>query len=415
MIAEIITIGDEILIGQVVDTNSAWMGRKLNDAGVRVNRITSISDDSREILDALRDAAARADIILITGGLGPTRDDVTKKTLAEYFGAGMRRDAETLEQVKRIFARYDAPLLDVNIAQADVPDNCTVLVNRNGTAPGMWFEADGRIYVSMPGVPFEMQYLMEEEVIPRITERFRLPALVHRTILTAGLGESFLASRIEAVEDALPGHIRLAYLPKLGQVRLRLSATGADRGSLSREVDEWAERIIAIIREYVIAGDDIPFEEVILDFMKQRNLTLTLAESCTGGYLSHLFTQVPGASAVYLGGTVSYANELKQQILGVSEETLRVHGAVSEQTAIEMAQGALKNLGSDYAISVTGIAGPGGGTPDKPVGTVWMAAASVSKTVTRLYQFGNRRAQNIERSATSAMLLLLNLLKEEHG
>lgn len=415
MIAEIITIGDEILIGQVVDTNSAWMGRKLNDAGIRVNRITSISDDSREILGALRDAATRADMILITGGLGPTRDDVTKKTLAEYFGAGMRRDAETLEQVKRIFARYDTPLLDVNIAQADVPDNCTVLVNRNGTAPGMWFEADGRIYVSMPGVPFEMQYLMEEEVIPRITERFRLPALVHRTILTAGLGESFLASRIEAVEDALPAHIRLAYLPKLGQVRLRLSATGADRGSLSREVDEWAERIIAIIREYVIAEDDIPFEEVILDFMKQRNLTLTLAESCTGGYLSHLFTQVPGASAVYLGGTVSYANELKQQILGVSEETLRVHGAVSEQTAIEMAQGAQKNLGSDYAVSVTGIAGPGGGTPDKPVGTVWMAAASASKTVTRLYQFGNRRAQNIERSATSAMLLLLNLLKEEHG
>lgn len=415
MIAEIITIGDEILIGQVVDTNSAWMGRKLNDAGIRVTRITSISDDAREILDALRDAAARADIILITGGLGPTRDDVTKKTLAEYFGAGMRRDAETLEQVKRIFARYDAPLLDVNIAQADVPDNCTVLVNRNGTAPGMWFEADGRIYVSMPGVPFEMQYLMEEEVIPRITERFRLPALVHRTILTAGLGESFLASRIEAVEDALPAHIRLAYLPKLGQVRLRLSATGADRGSLSREVDEWAERIIAIIREYVIAEDDIPFEEVILDFMKQRNLTLTLAESCTGGYLSHLFTQVPGASAVYLGGTVSYANELKRKILGVSEETLRVHGAVSEQTAIQMAQGALKNLGSDYAVSVTGIAGPGGGTPDKPVGTVWMAAASASKTVTRLYQFGNRRAQNIERSATSAMLLLLNLLKEEHG
>lgn len=415
MIAEIITIGDEILIGQVVDTNSAWMGRKLNDAGIRVNRITSISDDSREILGALRDAATRADMILITGGLGPTRDDVTKKTLAEYFGAGMRRDAETLEQVKRIFARYDTPLLDVNIAQADVPDNCTVLVNRNGTAPGMWFEADGRIYVSMPGVPFEMQYLMEEEVIPRITERFRLPALVHRTILTAGLGESFLASRIEAVDDALPAHIRLAYLPKLGQVRLRLSATGADRGSLSREVDEWAERIIAIIREYVIAEDDIPFEEVILDFMKQRNLTLTLAESCTGGYLSHLFTQVPGASAVYLGGTVSYANELKQQILGVSEETLRVHGAVSEQTAIEMAQGALKNLGSDYAVSVTGIAGPGGGMPDKPVGTVWMAAASASKTVTRLYQFGNRRAQNIERSATSAMLLLLNLLKEEHG
>ncbi len=415
MIAEIITIGDEILIGQVVDTNSAWMGRKLNEAGVKVGRITSVSDDDAEILDALGAAAARADIILITGGLGPTRDDITKTTLARYFGAGMKRDAETLEQVKRIFARYNSPLLDVNIAQADVPDNCTVLVNRNGTAPGMWFESDGRIYVSMPGVPFEMQYLMEEEVIPRIAERFRLPALVHRTILTAGLGESFLASRIESVEDALPPHIRLAYLPKLGQVRLRLSATGTNRESLAREVDGWAQRIIAIIPEYVIADDDIPFEEVILDYMKQRGLTLSLAESCTGGYLSHLLTQVPGASAVYLGGTVSYANEIKERILGVSAETLKVHGAVSEQTAVEMVEGALKNLGSDYAVSVTGIAGPGGGTPDKPVGTVWMAAASRKKTVTRLFQFGNRRTQNIERSATSAMLLLLNLLKEEHG
>ncbi|HEY0895668.1 MAG TPA: competence/damage-inducible protein A [Sphingobacteriaceae bacterium] len=415
MIAEIITIGDEILIGQVVDTNSAWMGRKLNEAGVKVTRITSVSDDAAEILEALGSAAGRADIILITGGLGPTRDDITKKTLAQYFGAGMRRDAETLEQVTRIFARYNSPMLDVNIAQADVPDNCTVLVNTNGTAPGMWFESDSRIYVSMPGVPFEMQYLMEEEVIPRIAERFRLPALVHRTILTAGLGESFLASRIESVEDALPPHIRLAYLPKLGQLRLRLSATGENRESLAREVDEWAQRIIAIIREYVIAEDDIPFEEVILDYMKKRNLTLTLAESCTGGYLSHLLTQVPGASAVYLGGTVSYANEIKRQILGVSAETLKVHGAVSEQTAVEMVQGALKNLGSDYAISVTGIAGPGGGTPEKPVGTVWMAAASRKKTVTRLFQFGNRRAQNIERSATSAMLLLLNLLREEHG
>ncbi|HEY1007466.1 MAG TPA: competence/damage-inducible protein A, partial [Sphingobacteriaceae bacterium] len=399
MIAEIITIGDEILIGQVVDTNSAWMGRKLNEAGVKVTRITSVSDDAAEILEALGSAAGRADIILITGGLGPTRDDITKKTLAQYFGAGMRRDAETLEQVTRIFARYNSPMLDVNIAQADVPDNCTVLVNTNGTAPGMWFESDSRIYVSMPGVPFEMQYLMEEEVIPRIAERFRLPALVHRTILTAGLGESFLASRIESVEDALPPHIRLAYLPKLGQLRLRLSATGENRESLAREVDEWAQRIIAIIREYVIAEDDIPFEEVILDYMKKRNLTLTLAESCTGGYLSHLLTQVPGASAVYLGGTVSYANEIKRQILGVSAETLKVHGAVSEQTAVEMVQGALKNLGSDYAISVTGIAGPGGGTPEKPVGTVWMAAASRKKTVTRLFQFGNRRAQNIERSA----------------
>ena len=414
MLAEIITIGDEILIGQVVDTNSAWMGKKLNDIGVRVKQITSVSDDREHILEALKQATERADVILITGGLGPTKDDITKKTLAEYFGTGMKRDAATLENVQRIFARFNRPMLDVNEAQADVPENCTVLLNKNGTAPGMWFDEGGKVYVSMPGVPFEMQYLMEEEVIPRIAARFRLPAIVHRTILTAGLGESFLAKTIEPVEDSLPSHIKLAYLPKLGQVRLRLSAVGEDKEDLQAEVNGFAQRIIGLIPEYVIAEDDIPFEKVVLDFMESRNLTLTFAESCTGGYLSHLITQIPGSSAVFLGGTISYANELKKKVLGVKEETLIAHGAVSEQTAQEMVQGALENFGSDYAVAVTGIAGPGGGTPEKPVGTVWIAAASKTKTVTRLFQFGNRRAQNIERSSTNALILLLNLLKEEH-
>ena len=414
MLAEIITIGDEILIGQVVDTNSAWMGKKLNDIGVRVKQITSVSDDRQHILEALKLASQRADVILITGGLGPTKDDITKKTLAEYFGSGMKRDAATLENVQRIFARFNRPMLDVNEAQADVPDNCTVLLNKNGTAPGMWFDEGGKVYVSMPGVPFEMQYLMEEEVIPRISARFRLPAIVHQTILTAGLGESFLAKTIETVEDALPSHIKLAYLPKLGQVRLRLSAVGENKADLQAEVKEFAQKIIHLIPEYVIAEDDVPFEKVVLDFMESRNLTLTFAESCTGGYLSHLITQIPGSSAVYLGGTISYANELKKKVLGVKEETLIAHGAVSEQTAIEMVQGALVHFGSDYAVAITGIAGPGGGTPEKPVGTVWIAVASKTKTITRLFQFGNRRAQNIERSATNALILLLNLLKEEH-
>ena len=414
MLAEIITIGDEILIGQVVDTNSAWMSKKLNEIGIKVKQITSVSDEREHILEALRLATQRADIILITGGLGPTRDDITKKTLAEYFGFGMKRDQATLENVKRIFARYNAPLLEVNIAQADVPENCRVLLNKNGTAPGMWFEADGKVIVSMPGVPFEMQYLMEEEVLPQLASRFELPALVHRTILTAGLGESFLAKQIESIEDSLPAHIKLAYLPKLGQVRLRLSAVGEDRDELTREVNSFARQIITAVSEFVVAEDDIPLEQVILKFMEDRKLTLTFAESCTGGYLSHLITQVPGSSAVYLGGTVSYANELKQKVLGVSPSTLETYGAVSEETVREMVEGAVNRFESDYAVAVTGIAGPGGGTPEKPVGMVWIAAASKTKTITRLFQFGNRRAQNIERSATNALILLLKLLKEEH-
>ena len=414
MLAEIITIGDEILIGQVIDTNSAWISQKLNQIGVKVKQITSVSDEREHILEALQLATQRANIILITGGLGPTKDDITKKTLAEYFGVGMKRDNETLDIVRSIFARHNSPLIDVNIAQADVPGNCTVLLNRNGTAPGMWFDEGGRVYVSMPGVPFEMQYLMEEEVIPRLKSRFQMPSIVHRTLLTAGIGESFLAKRIESIEDALPSHIKLAYLPKLGQVRLRLSAIGSNQEQLKEEVNSYVAQILEVTREFVVAEDDIPIEKAILDFMSNRKLTLALAESCTGGFLSEQITQVPGSSAAYLGGVVSYSNELKRAFLGVSAETLENYGAVSEQTASEMAAGIVRVTGSDYGIGITGIAGPGGGSAEKPVGTVWIAVASKTKIRTKLFQFGNKRAQNIERSATNALIMLLKLLKEEH-
>lgn len=413
MLAEIITIGDEILIGQIVDTNSAWMAQKLNLAGIKVKQITSVSDERVHILDSLRQASLRADLILITGGLGPTKDDITKKTLAEYFQVGLRIDNDALENVKQIFARHKSPMLDTNLRQAEVLDNCTTLLNKNGTAPGMWIEDKGKIFVSMPGVPFEMMYMMEELVIPKIKTSFKLPSIVHHTILTAGLGESIIADKISEIENSLPSHIGLAYLPKLGMVRLRLSGMGSDADQLNNEIGAYAKRIVEQLDEYVIAESDTPIEKVILDFMEIRGLTLSTAESCTGGYISHLITQQAGSSKVFKGGAVSYSDELKKSMLGVSEDTLNEFGAVSEETVKEMAVGAIMNYHSDYSISVSGIAGPDGGSPDKPVGTVWIAVSGKGKTVTKKFQFGNKRIQNIERSAINALSLLYKLLKQE--
>jgi nicotinamide-nucleotide amidase len=413
MLAEIITIGDEILIGQIVDTNSAWMAKQLNAIGVSVKQITSVSDDEAHILASLAQAEERADLILITGGLGPTKDDITKKTLAKYFGMGFRRDEAALEMVASIFKKYNRPLIDINIQQADVPDGCEVIVNKNGTAPCMWFEQNDKIFVSMPGVPFEMMYLMDDEILPRIKSKFTLPAIVHKTILTANIGESFLAKEIEEIEDLLPDHIKLAYLPKLGQVRLRLSAKGNDETTLKQEVEVYAKQIISKIQQFVVVDEDVPFEKAILDIMKKRGITLSTAESCTGGYIAHLITQHPGCSSVYWGGAVAYAYSLKESILSVKESTLTQFGAVSEETVKEMAEGAIKHFKTDYAIAVSGIAGPDGGTADKPVGTVWIAVSNKDKTVTKVFTFSNKRIQNIERSAASALTMLLNLLKED--
>jgi len=413
MLAEIITIGDEILIGQIVDTNSAWMAHQLNLIGVSVKQVTSVSDDENHILETLADAEKRADIILITGGLGPTKDDITKKTLAKYFNMGFRRDEGALDMVRQIFEKYKRPLLDINIQQADVPDGCEVIVNKNGTAPCMWFERNEKIFVSMPGVPYEMMYLMDDEILPRIKSRFELPSIVHKTILTANIGESFLAAEIEDIEDGLPPHIKLAYLPKLGQVRLRLSARGEDEAILKTEVETYAQQIISKIKKFVVIDDDIPLEQAILNIMKDKGLTLSTAESCTGGYIAHLITQHPGCSSVYWGGAVAYAYELKESILGVQESTLTKFGAVSEETVSEMAQGAIKHFKTDYSIAVSGIAGPDGGTEDKPVGTVWIAISSKNKTVAKVFNFSNKRIQNIERSAASALMMLLNLLRED--
>ena len=413
MIAEIITIGDEILIGQIVDTNSAWIAHELNNIGIRVKQISSVSDDGQHILTALAEACNRADIILITGGLGPTKDDITKKTIAEYFNANLVENAEALKNVTAIFSRFNRPLLEVNRQQALVPANCEVILNNNGTAPGMWFNENGKIYISMPGVPHEMMYMMEDSVLPKLKLSLKLPVIVHKTILTVGEGESFLAERIVDIEDALPGFIKLAYLPKLGQVRLRLSGYGEDESFVKEKVNEYAARIIERVANVVAAEEDIPIEKAILNFMAPRGLTLSVAESCTGGYISHLITQHPGSSQVFLGGAVSYSYELKERILGVKNETLWQYGAVSMETVKEMVEGALLNFKSDYALAVTGIAGPDGGTPEKPVGTVWIAVASGEKQTIKKVVFGNKRKQNIERTAISA-LNMLNILLHEH-
>ena len=413
MIAEIITIGDEILIGQIIDTNSAWIARELNNIGIRVKQISSVSDDRQHILTALAEASHRADVILITGGLGPTKDDITKKTIAEYFGVKLIENKDALDNVLRIFSRYTSrPMLEVNRLQAQVPENCEVILNKNGTAPGMWFNVDGKIYVSMPGVPHEMMYMMEEGVIPKLKSSLKLPFIIHKTILTVGEGESFLAERIADIEDTLPPYIKLAYLPKLGQVRLRLSGYGEDEAFLREKVNEFAAKIIERVANVVAAEEDIPLEKAILNFMASKDLTLSLAESCTGGYISHLFTQHAGSSKVFFGGAVSYSYELKESILGVKSETLKHYGAVSKETVTEMVEGALLNFKSDYAIAVTGIAGPDGGTPEKPVGTVWIAVANINKIVVKKLTFGNKRRENIERSAISALNMLNTLLHE---
>jgi nicotinamide-nucleotide amidase len=416
MQAEIITIGDEILIGQIVDSNSAWMATELNKIGIKVKQITSVSDDALHILEALKNAENRVDIIIMTGGLGPTKDDITKKTLAIYFESKeMVLHQPTLDIVTDIFAKYKAPLLEVNIQQAMVPNNCEVLLNQQGTAPGMLFRKDKKIFISMPGVPYEMMNLMSSTVLPLIKQEFKLPAVYHQTILTAGVGESFLAEKIKDIEESLPSHIKLAYLPKLGSVRLRLSTTEHASDEIKKEVLAYVDKIIERIPDVWIAKEDIPIEKVVLNLMQANNLTLSVAESCTGGAISQMITQHPGCSKVFAGGGIVYSYELKSKLLGVKPETLAQFGAVSEETIREMVSGALLNFETDYAVAVSGIAGPDGGMPDKPVGTVWIAVANKNKVVAKRYNFGNKRAQNIERSAMAALNLLFRLLKEFHS
>ena len=404
--ASIITIGDELLIGQVVDTNSAWMAQELNKWGIRVKRRVAVGDVWDEIWQALDEEEKQTDIILITGGLGPTADDITKPLLCKYFNGSMIVDEGARQNVINIFTRLNRPMIERNLKQAEVPDVCTVIPNKRGTAPGMWFEKDGKVFVSMPGVPHEMKGMMETDVIPMLLGKFRFPAIIHRTLLTAGVGESFLAEHIKDFEASLPGHIRLAYLPNYGMVRLRLTATGAEKEQTERDVQTRFETLQSLVKEYMVTNEDEPIEKTTGRILEANNKTMCTAESCTGGYIAHLITSIPGSSAFYKGSVVSYANEIKKDLLGVEAETLQRVGAVSEEVVIQMAKGALAAMKTDYAIAVSGIMGPDGGSAEKPVGTVWVAIGSNQKVEAHKLSFRFDRMRNIQLTTANALNLL---------
>ena len=406
MKAEIINIGDELLIGQVVNTNASWIAAQLTKAGISVVQITTIADDANAIKISLDHAFSRAEIVLISGGLGPTKDDITKKTLAEYFDSKLIFHEPAFEQVKKIFAARQFPVSEVNRQQAMIPDKCQPLFNKNGTAPGMWFEKEGKVAVSMPGVPFEMKAIMEEQVIPKLIRHFQLGVIIHKTVMTTGMPESMLAEKIKTWEENLPAHIKLAYLPQPGIVRLRLSGRGKDGEKLTAEIMEQVEKLKQIVPEIIYGYDDVLLEEVVGQLLVKNNKTVSTAESCTGGYIAHLITSIPGSSDYFEGSVVSYSNRIKSELLGVRPETLEKHGAVSREVVTEMAESARLKLKTDYNIAVSGIAGPAGGTDEKPVGTVWIALAGPEGTETELFHFGEHRGRNIRRAALAALNML---------
>ena len=406
MKATIITIGDEILIGQIVDTNSVSIARHLNAAGIVVHEKVSIGDDSAQIVGCVERALGQSDIAIITGGLGPTKDDITKKTLAEMFGSELIPNQTVSDHVKRMLEERGIEFNDLNRGQALVPACCTVLFNAHGTAPGMWFERGGKVVVSLPGVPYEMEHLMQDEVMPRLKAHFELRQIVHRTMITAGLPESMLAKAIETWENALPPYLKLAYLPNPGAVRLRLSAYEVEGESVSKEIERQFEALRRIIPHNIIGYETATMQELIHKLLTERRQTLATAESCTGGTIAARFTAMPGASAYFLCGVVSYSNASKQAVLGVDPDTIARYGAVSEQVARQMAEGARRISGADYAVSTTGIAGPAGGTAEKPVGTVWIAVAGPRRTVALLKQCGSDRGQIIDRAGAFALGLL---------
>ena len=410
MFAELITIGDELLIGQVVDTNSAWMGRELNNIGIEVLRIVSVRDREEEILEAIDNAMKRANIVLVTGGLGPTKDDITKQTLCKYFNTELIFSEEVFENVKRVLAGK-IPMNKLNKGQAMVPKNCTVINNPVGSASVSWFERDGKVLVSMPGVPQEMTTVMAESVLPKLHERFQTDVIMHQTFLVQHYPESVLAEKLEAWEVALPDCIKLAYLPKLGIIRMRLTGRGHDRKEVETLLNREKAKLETILGEDIFSEEDTPLEVIIGELLKKRKLTVSTAESCTGGSIAERLTSIAGSSEYFKGSIVAYSNEVKKDLLHVSSETLEKYGAVSEETVIEMVKGAMKALKTDCAVATSGIAGPGGGTPEKPVGTVWIAAGYKNEIRTYKQETNRGRAMNIERAGNNALLMLRDLLK----
>ncbi len=404
MTAEIITIGDELLIGQIVDTNSAWIGEQLSLTGIKVHQISSISDDEKHILEALAEAEKRVDLVLITGGLGPTKDDITKKTLCKYFNTRLIIHEDILEKIKIFFDRRGFKMSEVNVQQAALPENCTIIPNPVGTASGMWFEKNNTVFVSMPGIPHEMKRIMTDGVLPKLKNEFDLPVIIHRTILTYGIIESELSDQLEDFEKNLPEGVKLAYLPSLERLRLRLSITGKNREKLEKLLDEQVSELKKYLGNKVFGFGDSNLQEAIGILLKNTGQTVATAESCTGGNIAHLITSVPGSSEYFKGSVVAYDNSIKQNVLKVNEQSLIKHGAVSKEVVEQMALGVQKLMKTDFAIATSGIAGPGGGTDEKPVGTTWIAVATPNGEVhAKKYVFGTQRQQNIRRASAVAL------------
>jgi len=408
---EIITIGDEILIGQIVDTNSAWMATELNKCGFELAQITSVHDDTNHIVESLQMALKRADVVLFTGGIGPTKDDITKQTLTKFFNTKLVFDQSVIQNIEQLFStRPNFVLNELTRLQAMVPEDCTVIQNVVGTAPLTWFERDGKVVVSMPGVPYEMKNAMSTEIIPRLQKHFKTPVLLHKNVQVYGYGESSLALLIADWENELPEFISLAYLPNSGIVKLRLSGLLDDLLALEFAMNQQIDKLKNILGSAIIAFEDIPIEKLIGNILISKGLMVATAESCTGGNIAHKFTLIPGSSEYFKGSVVAYSNEVKVNVLGVSVDDLEVHGAVSQKVVEQMADGVRKLLKADVSIATSGIAGPTGGTTEKPVGTIWISVSSAEKTVSREFRFGSLREQNIIRSTQAALVMLKEII-----
>ncbi len=411
ILAEILTIGDEILYGQITDTNSQWISAELDSIGIKVIRKTTVGDTEDEILDAFSEADERADLVIITGGLGPTNDDLTMPMLAKYFGSDIVHNQEVHDHVKHFFESRGLTFTELNKGQAMVPEIAQVLHNELGTAPGTWYEQNDKVFISLPGVPHEMKNIMTTHALPKIREYFHTATIYHKVIKTVGIGESFLADKIKDWEERLPNHISLAYLPSVGQVKLRLTAVGENKDSLQTDVENEIDKVLPKIEKYTFGYNKTTLEEAIGELLIKENKTIAFAESCTGGYIQHKITTIGGSSRYFQGGLVPYHNELKIGQLGVKEETLKAHGAVSEECASEMANRVREKFSADIGASSTGIAGPDGGTPEKPVGTVWIAYADGKQTITKKLQLTNNRVLNIELTEIAVLNLVRKSLR----
>lgn len=400
--AKLISIGDELLIGQVINTNAAWLGNILTNNGIEVISTLTICDGAKDIVEAL-DACSDVDIIVMTGGLGPTADDITKPTLCKYFGTELVFCQDAYNNVMSIFKLRGYQMTERNKGQAYIPKSCTYIPNRYGTAPCMWFEKGKSVYISMPGVPFEMKNVFEQEILPKLLKHFKVTPYISKVVMTTGVGESFLADKIKDWEDALPDFLSLAYLPQYGMVRLRLDGRYPDREFLQQTIDNEIDKLSKIIGEYIFGYDEKPIAEAVFDKLKESGKTLSTAESCTGGSIAKMITAIPGSSEVFKGTVVSYATSVKEEVLGVNHADVEKYTVVSQQVAEQMAVGVRKLLKTDYAVATTGVAGPGGGTEENPVGTVWIAVAGPNGVVSKKHNFGKDRGNNIERAAITAL------------